>query len=71
MLDRITRFAVDRPKTVIGLVFGHRWSEAVALITGISSFVLGLIIAKLINNLLARRALFLPKIVNIVEKQGS
>jgi positive regulator of sigma E activity len=56
---------------VIGLVFGYRWSEAVAVITGISCFVLGLIIAKLINNILARRALFLPKIVNIVGKQGS
>ncbi len=56
---------------VFGLVLGLRWGESIAILIGISSFVLGLVIAKLINNFLARKALFLPKIVNIVGKQGS
>lgn len=56
---------------VFGLVLGSRWGESIAILIGISSFVLGLVIAKLINNFLARKALFLPKIVNIVGKQGS
>lgn len=56
---------------VIGLVVGVGWGESIALLIGISGFVIGLVIAKLINNFLARRALFLPKIVNIVRKEGS
>jgi positive regulator of sigma E activity len=64
-------FGVPVLLAVIGLVVGSRWGESIALLIGISSFVLGLVIAKLVNNFLARRALFLPKIVNIVRKEGS
>jgi positive regulator of sigma E activity len=56
---------------VIGLFVGARWGETVTLLTGVSCFVFGLIIAKYVNNVLARNSLFLPKITAISKEEGS
>ena len=55
---------------VIGLLMGSRWHETGSLIGGITGFILGLLIAKLLNNRLARTAAFLPTISEIVKKKG-
>ncbi len=56
---------------VIGLIIGARWGETASVISGISGFAVGLLIAKIINNLLARKSLFLPRITEIVKKEGA
>jgi len=56
---------------VIGLLMGSRWYEKGSLIGGITGFMLGLLIAKLLNNRLARTAAFLPTISEIVKIKGS
>ena len=56
---------------VLGLVFGTQWGEKWSLVLGISGFVLGLIIAKIIDMLLVRKPLLLPRITEIVKKEGA
>jgi len=56
---------------LIGLSIGARWGETTSVICGISGFAVGLLIAKIINNLLARKYLFLPRITEIVKKEGA
>jgi len=56
--------------SIIGLVAGGRWGETWALICGIIGFAAGLIFAKFINNLLARKSLFLPMIIEIIDREG-
>ena len=58
------------PSLLIGLVAGVHWGETWALICGIIGFAAGLIFAKFINNLLARKSLFLPIITEIIDREG-
>jgi len=57
--------------SIIGLIAGGRWGETWALICGIVGFAAGLVFAKLFNNLLARKSLFLPIITEIIGRKGA
>ncbi|UCD05091.1 MAG: SoxR reducing system RseC family protein [candidate division WOR-3 bacterium] len=56
---------------LIGMIVGSRWNELRALILAVICFGLGLVIAKLLNNIIARRSAFLPRITEIIEREGS
>jgi len=64
-------FGVPIMLAIIGLVAGARWGETVTFVTSVSCFVFGLVIAKYVNNILARKSLFLPKITAISKEEGS
>jgi len=57
--------------SIIGLVVGTRWGDTGSLICGILGFAAGLIFAKIINNLLVRKSLFLPIITEIIERKDA
>ena len=71
LLSAFFLFGLPVILAVLGLVFGVRWGEMWSILCGISGFALGLTIAKLINNLLARNSLFLPRITEVLKKEGS
>ena len=71
LLSAFLLFGLPVILAVLGLIIGTRWGETWSVICGISGFVLGLIVAKIINNLLARNSLFLPHITEVLRKQGS
>jgi hypothetical protein len=54
---------------LVGLIIGARWGQTGSLLIGVSGFATGLIIAKLVDNKLIRKSLFLPRIAEIVEKE--
>ncbi len=56
---------------LIGLVIGMHYSEGHSIFLGIGAFVLGLIVAKLMNNILGRRHHFLPHVVSVTEPKNS
>ena len=68
LLSAFFLFGLPVILALVGLVLGARWGETWSVICGISGLVLGLIIAKIINNLLVRRALLLPRIVEVMKK---
>lgn len=56
---------------LIGMIVGSRWNELRALILAVICFALGLVIAKLLNNIIARKSAFLPRITEIIKREGS
>lgn len=56
---------------VIGLIAGAHWGETVTLVAGVSCFLIGLVIAKYVNDILARKSLFLPRITAVSKEKGS
>lgn len=68
LLSAFLLFGLPVILALVGILLGGRWGETWSVICGISGFVLGLVIAKIINNLLTRSSLLLPRIVEIVEK---
>jgi len=56
---------------LIGMIVGSRWNELRALVLAVVCFGVGLIIAKLLNNIIARRSAFLPRITEIIGREGS
>ncbi len=56
--------------SVIGLLVGSRWHETASLVSGLAGFTLGLLIAKLLNDRLARTSVFLAEITEIVAHKG-
>jgi positive regulator of sigma E activity len=50
---------------LLGLLIGIQYSEGHSIFFGVGAFAIGLIVAKLINNILGRRHRFLPHIVSI------
>jgi len=55
----------------IGLIIGQQYSEMCSLILGTTGFIVGLIIAKIINDILSKKSGFLPKITAISKKTES
>ena len=68
LLSAFLLFGLPVILALVGILLGGRWGETWSVICGISGFALGLVIAKIINNLLTRSSLLLPRIVEIVEK---
>ncbi len=56
---------------LLGMLLGARWHETGALVLAVLFFGIGLLIAKLLNNIIARRSAFLPKITGIERGEGS
>jgi positive regulator of sigma E activity len=56
---------------VIGMILGSRWSEIGSVLVAVVCFGAGLIISKLLNNIIARRSAFLPRITEIAGREGS
>ena len=56
---------------LIGVLIGNRFREFISIVLGIIGLALGLVIAKVINNRLSQNPKFLPKIVGILEREGS
>lgn|GEM_PF-2341587 len=54
--------------SLIGLLIGQHYSETGSLIIGSGGFLLGLIIAKIINDILGSKRGFYPRIDKISEK---
>jgi len=52
---------------LIGVVFGSRYNDTYAIFLGVAGFALGLIIAKVINNIVSKKHTFLPHIIEIVK----
>lgn len=71
LLSAFLLFGLPILLAVTGLIIGTRWGDTWSVLCGISGFVLGLFIAKIINNLLARKSLFLPRIIEVVKKEGA
>jgi positive regulator of sigma E activity len=71
LLSAFILFGLPVILAVLGLIIGTRWGETWSVICGVAGFVLGLIIAKFINNRLARNSLFLPRITEVLKKEGS
>ena len=70
LLSAFILFGLPVFLSIIGLVAGVHWGETWALICGIIGFAAGLIVAKFINNLLARKSLFLPMVTEIIDREG-
>ena len=71
LLSAFIIFGLPVILAIFGLVVGSRWGETWSVVCGVAGFALGLVIAKFINNRLVRNALFLPRITEIVKKDGS
>jgi sigma-E factor negative regulatory protein RseC len=71
LLSAFIVFGLPVLLAVLGLVVGARWAEAWSIILGITGFVIGLIIAKILDNMLVRKKLWLPRITEIRKKEGS
>jgi positive regulator of sigma E activity len=71
LLSAFLLFGLPVILALIGLSLSMRRGEVWALFCGIGGFALGLVIAKIINNMLARKSLILPRITEIVKKEGS
>lgn len=56
---------------IIGMIVGSHWNELWALILAIICFGIGLVCAKLLNDIIARRSAFLPRITEIIGREGS
>jgi positive regulator of sigma E activity len=56
---------------LIGMILGSQWNDVGAVLAAVICFGLGLIIAKLLNNIIARRSAFLPRITEIIGREGS
>ncbi len=55
---------------LIGLLIGTRYSEIHSIILGLIGFALGLIIAKIINNIFNNRHKLLPHIIEIINPKS-
>ncbi len=71
LLSAFLLFGLPVLLAFVGLVLGARWGDLPSMISGILAFAAGLIIAKVINNILARSTLLLPRITEIRKKEGS
>ena len=56
---------------VVGLILGARLSETLSLLCGITGFALGLIVAKIVDNLLSQKAAFLPRVTEIIKEDDA
>ncbi len=56
---------------LIGLLIGIGYGEIYSVVLGIGAFAVGLILAKLINDILSRKQTFLPHIVEVMRPKGS
>jgi positive regulator of sigma E activity len=67
LLSGFVLFGLPVVLAVLGLAFGTRSGEKWSVVLGISGFVLGLLIAKIIDIVVVRKALLLPRITEIVK----
>lgn len=63
-----TFFGLPVVLSLIGLLIGQQQSEMRSLIIGTGGFILGLIVAKVINDILGKKRGFFPKITVIRKK---
>ena len=56
---------------LLGMILATRWRESWAILIAVLCFGIGLLIAKFLNNIIARSKLFLPKITEITKRKGS
>lgn len=54
-----------------GLLIGAQHSDTHSIFYGVAGLALGLIIAKIINNILSKKHKFLPRVVEIVRLKGA
>lgn len=64
-------FGIPVILALIGMILGSRWSEIRAALLAVVFFAAGLIIVKIVNNIIARSSAFLPRITGIVRREGS
>lgn len=55
--------------SLIGLLFGSQYSNTHSLLYGAVGLCLGLLVAKIANNILNKKQSFLPKIVEIIQSK--
>jgi positive regulator of sigma E activity len=55
---------------LLGMILAARWREAWAILIAVLCFGIGLLIAKFLNDVVARSAQFLPKITEITKRKG-
>jgi hypothetical protein len=55
----------------IGLLIGQQWGELGSLLIGTGGFILGLVIAKVVNDILGSKRGFYPRITKVTEKTQS
>jgi len=67
----LTFFGLPVILSLIGLLIGQQYSELGSLLIGTGGFLLGLIIAKIINDVLGSKRRFYPRITKISEKTQS
>jgi positive regulator of sigma E activity len=68
LLSAFLLFGLPVILALAGLVSCTRWGETWSVICGVFGLMLGLIVAKIINNLLSRNSLFLPRIVEVLKR---
>jgi positive regulator of sigma E activity len=68
MLAVFVFFGLPVVLSLIGLLLGHRYGEIGLVITGSGGFIVGLVIAKIINDILSKKLGFFPKITEIIKK---
>jgi positive regulator of sigma E activity len=56
---------------LIGLLIGIKYGEIHSVVLGIGAFAIGLILAKVINDILSHKQTFLPHIVEVTRPKGS
>lgn len=54
---------------LIGILLGVKYGEIFSVIFGVAGFTIGLIFAKLINNILGHKHKLLPHIIEITERE--
>ena len=69
LLSAFLLFGLPVVLALVGLIIGARWGQTSSLLIGVSGFAAGLVIAKLVDNRLIRKSLFLPRIVEIIAKE--
>lgn len=69
LLSAFLVFGLPVALALVGLIIGARWGQTGSLLIGVFGFGAGLVIAKLVDNKLIHKSLFLPRIAEIVEKE--
>ena len=71
LLSAFLVFGLPVLLAVFGLIIGARWGDLWSMIGGLSAFALGLIVAKVVNDLLAKSPWLMPRVSEVRQKEGS
>lgn len=56
---------------LIGLLLGVQYSDTHSLVFGVIGLTVGLIIAKVVNNMISKNQKFLPRVTEIIKTKGA